>query len=83
MVLPLNPCSDAEVIVLTHERATAEEAVPYLEWLFWPLPIVNLYGRAAVLDPPVRKEEAVWYGWKDGACSAFADHVLFPSTTAC
>ena len=51
--------------MLTHERATSEETVPYLEWLMWPLPVVNLYGRSATLEPPVAKEEAVWYGWKD------------------
>ena len=51
--------------MLTHEAATAEETVPYLEWLMWPLPVVNLYGRSARLHPPIAKDEAVWYGWRD------------------
>ena len=53
--------------MLTHEAATAEETVPYLEQVMWPLPVVNLYGRSARLHPPIAKEEAVWYGWKDAA----------------
>ena len=50
--------------MLTHELATSEETVPYLEWPMWPLPVVNLYGRSAALEPCIAKEEAVWYGWK-------------------
>ena len=53
--------------MLTHEAATAKETVPYLEYVMWPLPVVNLYGRSARLNPPIAKEEAVWHGWKDAA----------------
>ena len=55
--------------MLTHEAQTFEETVPYpyLEPVMWPLPVVNLYGRFARLHPPIAKEEAFWYGWKDAA----------------
>ena len=55
--------------MLTHEGATAEETIPYLEWLFWPVPIVCLFGRCATLQPAVNKESAVYYGWKDCSIS--------------
>jgi len=52
-------------LVLTHERASAEETVPYLEWLFYPAPVVCLFGRCGAEAPIVNKESCVYYGWKD------------------
>ena len=58
--------------MLTRSSATAEEMLPYFERLFWPLPVLNLYGRAAELDPPIAREEAVWYGYRDRVSCAVA-----------
>ena len=54
-----------EVLALTHENATAEERMPYLSWLFNPVPVHNLVGRSANMFPLCKKHECVWYAWKD------------------
>ena len=54
-----------EVLALTHENATAEERMPYLSWLFNPVPVHNLVGRSANMSPPCKKHECVWFAWKD------------------
>lgn len=54
-----------EVLVLTHERAGAEEIIPYLQYVFWPVPVVCLFGRCAAEEPRINKESCVYYGWKD------------------
>ena len=51
--------------MLTHERASHEETIPYLEWLFWPVAVVSLFGRCGAEAPRVNKESCVYYGWKD------------------
>ena len=61
-------CNEAkriQVLALTHENATAEERMPYLSWLFYPIPVFNLVGRSANMHPPCKKNECVWYAWKD------------------
>ena len=55
----------AEVLVLTHERASAEEVLPYIRRIFYPLPVVCLFGRCAPQSPQINKESCVYYGWKD------------------
>ena len=55
-------------MALTHENATAEERMPYLSWLFDPVPVFNLVGRSADMFPPCKKHECVWYAWKDWHC---------------
>ena len=54
-----------EVLALTHENATAEERMPYLSWLFDPVPVFNLVGRSANMTPPCKKNVCVWYAWKE------------------
>ena len=54
-----------DVLVLTHEWATQEEQVPYMQQMWHPVPVLNLYGRSAAAEPAVIKGHAVWYGWKD------------------
>ena len=58
------PCH-IEVVVLTHERASAEEIIPYLAQIFWPMPIVSLFGRCGAEEPRINKESCVYYGWKE------------------
>ena len=53
------------IIQLTHERATAEEQVPYLASVLSPAPVLEVLGRAAEADPQVQRRHAVWYGWSD------------------
>ena len=54
-----------QVLALTHEKATAEETLPYLQHAFRPCPVLALCGRAAVLEPRCAKEECVYYAWRD------------------
>ena len=56
-----------QAISLSHELASPEELEPYLGVRLAPLRPVTLYGRAAALDPPCRKEETVFYAWRDSA----------------
>ena len=56
-----------QAISLSHELASPEELEPYLGVRLAPLRPVTLYGRAAALDPPCRKEETVFYAWRDCA----------------
>ena len=61
-------CSNLrQAISLSHEVASPEELEPYLGVRLAPLRPVTLYGRAAALHPPCRKEEAVFYAWRDSA----------------
>ena len=53
-----------EVLALTHENATREERMPYLCWLFSPVPVLNLVGRSAIMNPACNKVHCVWYAWK-------------------
>lgn len=75
---PLSPGSDAftlgfeshvrllsQVLALTHEKASNEEKLPYLQSLFAPCPVVGMYGRSAKLGTPCHPSEAVYYGWRD------------------
>lgn len=72
-----------QVLVLTHERASAEEVIPYLQYLFYPVPVVCLFGRCAAEQPEIRKESCVYYGWKEclnqvHAIDGMADCVMVP-----
>ena len=51
--------------MLTHERASAEEIIPYHQYVFFPVPVVCLFGRCAVEEPAINKESCVYYGWKE------------------
>ena len=55
----------AQVLCLTHEAATAEERMPYLEYIMHPVPVVSLFGRSAALGTTCKKQNCVWYGWKE------------------
>ena len=74
VTLSLSPCrrhtsasnrTRMQVLVVTHERASAEETMPYASYLFNPIPVVGLYGRSYAAEPQCKAEEVVWYGWKD------------------
>ena len=51
-----------QVLVLTHEGATAEENIPYLSRVFWPAPLIALFGRCGACEPQVKMESAIYYG---------------------
>ena len=59
-----------QVLVLTHERASAEETIPYLEWIWWPVPVTALFGRCGPETPRVNKESCVYWGWKEWRAKA-------------
>ena len=65
-----------QAISLSHELASPEELEPYLGVRLAPLRLVTLYGRAAALDPPCRKEETVFYAWRDSAVRNQVPHRL-------
>ena len=65
-----------QAISLSHELASPEELEPYLGVRLAPLRPVTLYGRAAALDPPCRKEETVFYAWRDSAVRNQVPHRL-------
>ena len=48
-----------QVLVLTHERASFEERCPYLAVKWYPMPILNVHGRCATLDPETRRDNSV------------------------
>ena len=54
-----------QVLCLTHEAATAQEQMPYLEYIMSPVPVVSIFGRSASLGTHCQKQNCVWYGWKD------------------
>ena len=54
-----------QAISLSHVLASPEELEPYLGVRLAPLRPVTLYCRAAALHPPCRKEETVFYAWRD------------------
>ena len=66
-----------QVLALTHEKATAEERMPYLSWLFHPVPVHNLVGRTADMEPECSKCFCVWYAWKEPL------HNLKPHSCTC
>ena len=51
--------------MLTHEKSVYAEQAPYLASKWYPMPVLNLYGRCATLDPVVDHDMAVWFGWRD------------------
>ena len=65
-----------QAISLSHELASPVELEPYLGVRLAPLRPVTLYGRAAALDPPCRKEETVFYAWRDSVAGNVVPKVL-------
>ena len=57
-----------QVLVLTHEKATPPEMLPYLGAKWFPMPILNIYGRCGKAEPEVHGHSAVWYGWRERLC---------------
>ena len=56
---------DIQALVLTHPRSHESEWEPYLSWRFRPLRPLVFLGRTAASEPPCKKEETVYYAWKD------------------
>ena len=56
-----------QVLVLTHEMADLKgsDSFSHLAEMFSPVLPVVMYGRTAQLGTQVKKEETVWYGWRD------------------
>ena len=68
-----------QVLVPTHEGAKAPEALPYLGAKWFPMPILNIFGRCARAEPAVHTHAAVWYGWRESFftkdAAAYNDHM--------
>ena len=54
-----------QVLSLQHEDSTPTEWLPYLGVIFSPVQVLEFWGRAAKRDPPCRKDQAVFYWWKE------------------
>lgn len=57
----------SEALVVTYEGSRIEDQDCYLSERLRPLQPLLLWGRTAAQEPSVKKEEAVWYWWKDVA----------------
>ena len=66
-----------QVLVLTHEMASMSGSDNFREIreMFYPVLPVVCYGRTAKLGTTVKKEEAVWYGWRDLRACMYSDYV--------
>jgi hypothetical protein len=54
-----------EVLVLTHERASVEEIMPYHVVRLNPMPVVEMVGRSRALEPPCARDASVFSWWRD------------------
>ena len=53
-----------QVLVLYHEMIDESQMTDYFARIFHPIPVLAIMGRSALADPPVKKDEAVFYNWK-------------------
>ena len=58
-------CFRSEVMVFQHEAADGVSTYPYLSTRFRGVPVREMLGRSATRVPPCKKEEAVYYGWRE------------------
>ena len=56
-----------EVLVLTRERASIEEVMPYLVVRLSPMPVVEMVGRSRALEPPCARDASVYSWWRGRA----------------
>ena len=66
-----------QVLVLTHEKASPPEMLPYLGAKWFPMPILNIYGRCGKAEPQVHGYSAGWYGWRDRVSKFFVAALSF------
>ena len=55
----------AQVLVLTHERASIEELMPYHSIRLGPMPVLEMMGRSRALDPTCPRDASVFHWWKE------------------
>ncbi len=55
----------AEVLVLTHPMASLDETMPYHNCRFFPVPVLEMFGRSWSELPRAGKHEVVFAFWKD------------------
>ena len=55
----------AEVLVLTHERVSIEELMPYHSIRLGPMPVLEMMGRSRALDPTCPRDASVFHWWKE------------------
>jgi hypothetical protein len=51
--------------VVTYEGTKRSDLDAYLSDTLYPVAPFLLWGRTASYDPPVKREHAVWFWWKD------------------
>ena len=71
--------------MLTHELADMKGSDNFRELceIFHPVLPMAAYGRSAKLGTTVRKEEAVWYGWRDCRACMYTDYVTVHVSNRC
>ena len=67
-------------LVLTHELALLAERIPYLAAKWFPMPVLNIYGRPAAMEPETGRHLAVFYGWRDHIPILILSGTLMPGT---
>ena len=74
-----------QVLVLTHELAdmSGSDCFQHLCEIFSPVLPMVLYGRTAKLGTPIKKEEAVWYGWRDLRACMYTYYVTVHVSNRC
>ena len=74
-----------QVLVLTHELAdiSGSDNFKHLCEIFSPVMPVVMYGRTAKLGTTVKKEETVWYGWRDLRACMYTDYVTVHASNRC
>ena len=55
----------AQVLALTHERASIEELMPYHSIRLGPMPVLEMMGRSRALDPTCPRDASVFHWWKE------------------
>ena len=58
-------------MILTYEAAGTDMMTNYFSHRFKPLQPLHFFGRWAQGGPECKPPHAVWYAWKDRACSQF------------
>ena len=71
-----------QILVLTHELSdlSSTDTLDRVAEHFYPVLPVAMYGRTAALGSQVKKEETVWYGWRDLRACMYTDHVTYCSS---
>ena len=67
----------AQVLVLTRERASIEELMPYHSIRLGPMPVLEMTGRSRALGPTCPRGASVFHWWRE------REHARAPQLFTC